>query len=117
MAKNMANARRKTSNFLLAEEVCLAQEDKIYCYAILGDNNNNTVYSNLTGRFPVESYDGKNYIFIAYVCKIDSIFVMLMKLREDKSIISAFKEVYTKFEGLGHKPKLHILDNECSKYI
>ena len=31
-----------------------------------GDSNDNTMHSNLTGCFPVESYDDKNYIFIAY---------------------------------------------------
>ena len=40
-----------------------------------------------------------------------------MKSREDESMIGAFKEVYNKLEGLGHNPKLHILDNECSKCI
>ena len=40
-----------------------------------------------------------------------------MKSREDESMIAAYEEVYSKFEGLGHKPQLHILDNECSKCI
>ena len=35
MAKQMAEARRDISNFLPAEEMCLAEEDKIYCYAVL----------------------------------------------------------------------------------
>ena len=59
MAKRLAKTRRDVSNFLPEEEVCLAEEDEIYCYAILGDNNENTIYSDLTGRFPVESFDGK----------------------------------------------------------
>ena len=59
MTKNMTNAHRNISNFLLAEEVCLAQEDEIYCYVILGDTNNNKICSDLTGRFPVDSYDVK----------------------------------------------------------
>ena len=65
LIKKMAEARRDIGNFLPAEEMCLAEEDEIYCYAVLGDNNENTIYSDQTGRFPVESYDGKNYIFIA----------------------------------------------------
>ena len=40
-----------------------------------------------------------------------------MKLHEDDSMIAAFKQVYLKLEGLGHKSKLHILNNECSKCI
>ena len=65
MAKNMVQARCNIGNFLPAEEMCEAQEDKIYYYTILGDTNDNTFYSNLTVRFPVESYGGKHYIFIA----------------------------------------------------
>ena len=59
----MAEARRDIGNFLPAEEMCLAEEDEIYCYAVLGDNNENTIYSDLTGRFPVESYDEKKYFY------------------------------------------------------
>ena len=40
-----------------------------------------------------------------------------MKSSKDESMIAAFEEVYNKLEGLGHKPQLHILDNECSKCI
>ena len=56
-------------------------------------------------------------MFIAYVYKLNAIFMIPMKSREDDSMIAAFEEVYTKLEGLGHKPQLHILDNECSKCI
>ena len=40
-----------------------------------------------------------------------------MKFCEDESMLAAYKHVYNKLEGLGHKPKLHILDNEYSKCI
>ena len=40
-----------------------------------------------------------------------------MKSREDKNMISAYKELYTNWEGLRHKPKLHIFDNKCNKCI
>ena len=49
--------------------------------------------------------------------KLNTIFMLPMRSREDESMIGAFKAVYNKLEGLGHKPKLHILDNECSKCI
>ena len=32
-------------------------------------------------------------------------------------MITAFKQVYNKLEGLGHKPKLNMLKNECSRCI
>ena len=49
MANKLAKARHDISNFLPAEKVCLAEEDEIYCYAILGDNNEDTIYSDLIG--------------------------------------------------------------------
>lgn len=35
-----------------------------------------------------------------------------MKTRKDKSMMATYKEVYSKLEGLSHKPQLHILDNK-----
>ena len=40
-----------------------------------------------------------------------------IKTRKDASMIAAFEEVYNKLAGMGHKPQLHILDNECSRCI
>ena len=37
-----------------------------------------------------------------------------MKSREDASMVETFTNIYTKLEAAGHKPKLHVLDNECS---
>ena len=99
------------------EEACLAEEDKIYCYAVLGDKNERTIYSDLTGRFPVESYDGKHYIFIANAYKLNSIFMIATKDQENKSMIAVYEDFYAKLKARGQRPKLHILDNECSKCI
>ena len=48
---------------------------------------------------------------------LNSIFMVAMKDREIKSMIAAYEEVYDKLEAKGHRPQLHILDNECSKCI
>ena len=64
IAKQITKARKDISNRLPAVEVCLAEGDKIYRYAVLGDKNECTIYSDLTGRFPVESYDGKKTILL-----------------------------------------------------
>ena len=117
IAKKISKTRRDISNLLPTEEACATEEDEIYCYAVMGDRNERTIYSDLTGRFPVESYDGKNYIFIAYVYKLNFIFMVPMKDRENKSMIAAYEEVYDRLDAKGHRPQLHILDNECSKSI
>ena len=45
------------------EQICNASEDEMFCFAILVDNNDATIYSDLAGRFPVRSYSGMNYFF------------------------------------------------------
>ena len=40
-----------------------------------------------------------------------------MKFRENASIVETFTSVYTKLETAGHKPKLHVIDNECSRAV
>ena len=76
-----------------------------------------TIYSDLTGQFPVQSYEGMCYIFVVYYYKLYTIMLRPMKNREDASMITAFKSVYAQLEGAGHKPRLHILDNECSRAV
>ena len=87
IAKQITKARNDISNLLPTEEVCLAKEDEIYCCAVLGDKNERTIYSDLTGRFPVESYDGKKETkyFIAYAYKLNYIFMIATKDRETRA--------------------------------
>ena len=74
------------------KHVCTAQEDELFCYAVLGDKDNK-IYSNLTRQFPVRSYEGMCYIFVAYYYKLNTIMLHPMKNREDASMITAFKSV------------------------
>ena len=99
------------------EHVRSVHEDKIDCFAAIGDKNENTIYSDLTGQFPVRSYDGMVYIFVAYVYKFNAILLHPMKSREDTSMVEAFTSIYTDLEAIGHKPKLHVLNNECSRAV
>ena len=42
---------------------------------------------------------------------------MIMMKDRKKSMIAAYEEVCAKLEARGYCPKVHILDNECSKCI
>ena len=64
IAKRMTKTIKDISNLLPTEDVCLAEEDDIYCYTVLGDKHERTIYSDLSGRFPVESYDGKTIFLL-----------------------------------------------------
>ena len=106
------DARQDIKNMFLTERVCSAMKDEICCCACIGDTHKDTIYSDLTGRFPIQPYEGMNYIFVAYVYKLNAILLRSMKSREDASMVEAFTSVYTKLETAGHKPKLHVIDNE-----
>ena len=94
--------------------MCSAIENEIFYFAILRDEKENTIYSNLTGRFPIESYTGMNHIFVCHVYKLNTILLRIMKNREDEEMRSAFKYCYDELNSKGHHPTLHVLDNECS---
>ncbi len=74
--------------------MCSAIENKVFCFAALADSTKGTIYNNLTGQIPVQSYMGNQYIFIAYIHDESYIFVHPIKSRMDVSVIVIFKEVY-----------------------
>ena len=52
----------------------------MFVYAALADNINGVMYSDLTGRFPVELYWGMQYVFIAYIYDENVIMMRTMKI-------------------------------------
>ena len=56
-------------------------------------------------------------MFIAYTYKINAIMMRPIQSREDNSIVAAFSNIYDELETKGHKLKLHVLDNECSRAV
>ena len=45
----------------------------MYCFAIPGDMNDGKIDTDLCGQFPVQSFQGMQYIFVAYVHKVNAI--------------------------------------------
>ena len=115
--QEVVDARLQVEDMNPQEQACTALDDAMFCFAILADENENTIYSDLTGRFPVQSYSGNNYIFVAYVYSINAILLRPMKNRSDASMVAVFRDIYTYLQQCGCSPKLHVLDNECSKAV
>ena len=111
------DARMQVDNMHPHEEACNIEDDKMFCFAALADANEGTVYSDLTGRFPVRSYSGMQYIFVAYIYSKNAILMRAMPNRTDASMINVFKDIYETLKTRGWQPKLHVLDNECSKAV
>ena len=74
------------------QEVYPAIEDKMVCFAIILDKNEGTVYSGLTGNFPLQTYEGYlNLLFAIYVIKTKN--NVAMKSRSDDFMVKTFEEV------------------------
>jgi hypothetical protein len=71
-------------------------------------------YSDQTGRFPVPSSRGNNYLFILYHQDTNSIHAVAIPNRQAASIRDAWEKTHQMLIRQGHPPYLHILDNECS---
>ena len=100
-------------------ELCTMQD--VFCFTALADTITGTMYTDLTGAFPVRSFKSMQYIFVAYVYDLNAIIVRAMPSRTDASMVTAFTEVITTLKTGGYCPALNVMDNECSaaveKYI
>ena len=55
------------------------KENDIFCFTVIANVQERTLYTDLTGKFPVRSYSGMQYIFLAYDYKTNSILVRAIK--------------------------------------
>ena len=57
------------------------------------------------------------YIFIAYIYDENVILMQPMKNSKDACMVLVFKDIYEYLKERKCKPKLHVMDNECSKAV
>jgi hypothetical protein len=89
----------------------------IFCFAVLADANTGTMYTDLTGSFPIRSFKNMQYIFVAYVYDLNAIIVRAMPTCTDAAMITAFKEVIEVLWTRGYHPALNVMDNKCSTAV
>lgn len=75
------------------------------------------LFTDQTGRFPVTSNKGNNYIVLFYVVDANFIKSYPIKSRHRTELLKAYDEVYKYLRIRGYRPKLHRLDNETSKDV
>jgi hypothetical protein len=71
------------------------------------------IYTDQTGRFPVVSSKGNNYIMILYDYDSNAILAQPIKDRTAPELLRAFKVMEQELVARGLKPKLMKLDNEA----
>ena len=72
-------------------------------------------YSDLPGRYPIESYLGNNYILLSYYR--GAIHTEPLPDRSGPSLIKAYTNTFAYYHQHHHVPKFQRLDNETSKSL
>ncbi|KAL7550017.1 hypothetical protein ACHAWF_017143 [Thalassiosira exigua] len=72
------------------------------------------LYTDDTGRFPIRSRSGKQYIMIAYHCDSGAILACPFKSRRDRHRLEAYDSIMERIKSKGFDVDLQILDNEAS---
>jgi hypothetical protein len=100
---------------MLTEEICAAHD--MFCFAALADLHTGTMYTDLTGAFPVRSFKNIQYVFVAYIYDLNAILVHAMPSKNNAAMIAAFSDIFSTLAAHGYAPTLIIMDNKCSKAV
>ena len=73
------------------------------------------LYTDDTGRFPVRSRSGNQYVMVAYHCDANVILACPFKTRKDAHRLEAYNTIMTRLRRRGLSTDLQILDNEASE--
>ena len=91
-----------------------AQTNKVVFRAVDVPQPTGKIATDQTGRFPVKSSQGNQYIMVAYVHDANAILAVPLKNRAEASLIEAYETLYNNLTACELQPKLQISDNECS---
>jgi hypothetical protein len=73
--------------------------------------------SDQTGKFPVQSSRGYNYVMILYDYDSNVILSKPLKTRQASKLTAAWSSPHEQLQTNRYAPELHILDNECSDEV
>ncbi len=91
------------------------QKESVLMVFDLSDEAQRLMYTNQTGKFPKKSSKGNHYIMVLIEINSNAILVEAMKNCTAGEMIRAYLVLVNRLRNAGVKPKMHILDNECSE--
>jgi hypothetical protein len=89
----------------------------IFYVGTFADKRTGVLYNYLTGSLPYMSFD-RNVCFLI-VCHYKSIAILALPISglDDNIIFAAYKTQFEFLESKGHKIRLNLMDNQCTKQI
>ncbi len=89
----------------------------IFCFGAFADKQTGILYNDLTGSFPYMSLEGNVCFLIVYHCKSNAILALPISGLDNNTIFAAYKTQFEFLESKGHKIRLNVMDNQCTKQI
>ena len=86
-------------------------------YTIIDKNDIFTAYIDLTGRFPMRSSRGNQYILVGYHFDDNFIYGKGIKDRKAATLTAAWEHLHGIFAKAGAAPNAYVMDNEISKEL
>ena len=87
-----------------------------YCYATIFSQSGK-MYSDQTGNFFQASSKGNLLIMVLYDYDSNAILAEPLKNRKAETILAAYEKMHKFLKSKGMKPKIQVLDNECSQQL
>ena len=78
----------------------------------LHDDADRKLYTDQTGRFPVTSFKGNQYIMVIFETTTNNILVEPMRNRVSGEMVRAYQVLMDRLREKSIKPTMQILDNE-----
>ncbi len=73
----------------------------MFCFAALANAITSTMYTNITGAFPVRSFKIMQYVFVVYIYNLNAIIIQAMPCT-DASMVKAFTKVISILKSGGY---------------
>ena len=86
-------------------------------YVIINKNDICTAYTDLTGRFPMRSSRGNQYILVGYHYDGNCIYGTSIKDRKASTLTTAWEQLHKMFARAGAAPNTYVMDNEISNEL
>ena len=83
-------------------------------YMLIDRKELSTAYTDLTGRFPMRSSRGNQYILIGYHYDANCIHGIAIKNRKSATLTAAWQSLHDTFTKAGAAPNTYVMDNEIS---
>jgi hypothetical protein len=92
-------------------------EKTLDCFIAMATKEEGMTYSELAGQCPIRSSRGNQYILVGYDYDSNAILTELIKSRAAGDINKGVTNIIDTLTQSGHRPHLHILDNEASDLL